>query len=469
MSKFLSEDFLLLNKPAKELYHSYSKNMPIIDYHCHLNPQEIYENKQFNNLSDIWLKGDHYKWRAMRSLGVKEELITGDASDYDKFKAWAKCVPLTVGNPLYHWTHLELKTPFGIDDMVLNEKTADKIWAIANEKLAMDTFKPRGIITQMNVETICTTDDPADSLEYHIKLKVEKGNSFKVYPTFRPDKAVAVDFPIEYKAYIKTLAVSAEMEINSYSDLLDALKKRHDFFHEVGCRLSDHAMALPVYQESNEKELTQIFSTLMAGNVVSLKEKEQFQTAMFQYFGRLNSEKNWTMQLHIGVQRNNNTRMFKKIGADTGFDSITDGLIAMPLSRLLDSLDVTNELPKTILYTLNPTYNDIIATMIGNFQDGSIAGKVQFGSGWWFNDQKSGMEKQMDDLANMGMLSQFVGMLTDSRSFLSYTRHEYFRRILCNMIGTWVENGEAPEDYDLLGKMVQDISYNNSKNYFKFQ
>lgn len=468
MKTFLTEDFLLLNKPAKELYHNFAKEMPIIDYHCHLNPEDVSSNKKFSNLTDIWLRGDHYKWRAMRSLGVDEKYITGDADDLEKFLAWAECVPKTIGNPLYHWTHLELRRPFGISDRVLNPDTAKGIWAEANEKLGTDSFTARSIIKQMNVNAICTTDDPADDLKFHKSLRDENDSSFKMYPTFRPDKASAIEDPAVYILYLNKLGTAADMKITCYKDLLTALEKRHSYFHEAGCRLSDHALTLPEYEEFTEDELNAIFTTLLNGNSVNKLQISKFRTALFQFFGQLNNKKSWTMQIHIGALRNNNTRMFNKLGPDTGFDSITDGPVAYPLSRLLDSLDKTGELPKTIIYVLNPSDNDTIATMIGNFQDGSIAGKVQFGSGWWFNDQKTGMEKQIESLANMGVLSQFVGMLTDSRSFLSYTRHEYFRRILCNTIGTWVVNGEAPEDYKLLGKIVQDISYNNSKNYFRF-
>jgi glucuronate isomerase len=468
MSSFLTENFLLQNKAAVKLYHDYAKEMPIIDYHCHLPPEDVSGNRKFSNLTEIWLKGDHYKWRAMRSLGVDETLITGQASDYEKFLTWAKCVPRTIGNPLYHWTHLELKKPFGISDRVLNEKTAEGIWKEANEKLNGENFTAQGIIQSMNVKAICTTDDPADDLIHHKSFKNQKGLSFKMYPTFRPDKASAVEDPQSYIKYIKKLAIAADQEIKTYKDLLKALEKRHDFFHEAGCRLSDHGLTLPEYAESSEEDLKNIFATLLSGQKVSPMEISQLRTALFQFYGRLNSRKGWTMQVHIGAIRNNSSRMFKTLGPDSGFDSITDGPVAYPLSKLLDSLDKTGELPKTIIYNLNPSDNDTIATMIGNFQDGSIAGKIQFGSGWWFNDQKTGMEKQMESLANMGILSAFVGMLTDSRSLLSYTRHEYFRRILCNIIGTWVTDGEAPEDYDLLGGMVQDISYNNALNYFKF-
>jgi len=468
MPSFLTENFLLQNKTSVRLYHEYAKDMPILDYHCHLSPEDVSSNRKFENLTDIWLKGDHYKWRALRTLGVDEEYITGSASDYDKFLAWAKCVPQTIGNPLYHWTHLELQRPFGISNLVLNEKTAEEVWNRANEKLATKEFSARGIMEQMNVKGLCTTDDPIDDLSHHKKVAGEKDLSFKMYPTFRPDKAWAVEDPAVYSEYLKKLGSAADMSIESYGDLLKALEKRHTAFHEVGCRLSDHGITLPEYADFTKGEVETIFKTLLSGKKVTVRETSQFRTSLFQFFGRLNHNRNWTMQIHMGAIRNNSSRMFGKLGPDAGFDSITDGPIALPLSRLLNSLDKTGELPKTILYVLNPSDNDTIATMIGNFQDGSSAGKIQFGSGWWFNDQKTGMEKQMESLANMGILSLFVGMLTESRSFLSYTRHDYFRRILCNIMGTWVTNGEAPEDYDLLGEMVQNISYNNGLNYFNF-
>jgi glucuronate isomerase len=468
MPSFLTEDFLLQNSAAIKLYHEYAKDMPILDYHCHLPPEDVSGNRKFNNLTDIWLKGDHYKWRAMRTMGVNEDFITGSASDYEKFMAWAKCVPKTIGNPLYHWTHLELRRPFGISDRVLNAQTAEAIWNEANEKLTSEEFFAKGIIKQMNVKTICTTDDPVDDLIHHKQIQSDKSSTFTMYPTFRPDKASAVENPDEYIKYLKKLEESSSISIDNYNNLLEALENRHSFFHENGCRLSDHALTLPEYAECTDDEIRILFDKLIAGINLSKIEISQFRTALFQFFGRLNSSRGWTMQVHIGAIRNNSSRMYGKLGPDTGFDSIGDGPVAYPLSRLLDSLDKTGELPKTIIYVLNPSDNDTIATMIGNFQDGSSAGKIQFGSGWWFNDQKTGMEKQMESLANMGILSQFVGMLTDSRIFLSYTRHEYFRRILCNIIGTWVTNGEAPEDYNLLGEMVKDISYNNALNYFKF-
>ncbi|QEN04310.1 glucuronate isomerase [Thiospirochaeta perfilievii] len=468
MSTFLTEDFLLLSDTAKTLYHDYAKKQPIIDYHCHLQPRDVAENRQFKNLTEVWLKGDHYKWRAMRSLGVDEKYITGDGTDYEKFLAWAKCVPMLIGNPLYHWTHLELRRPFGIKDRVLNSQTAESIWNEVNEKLKQPEFSPWGIIKQMDVKVLCTTDDPIDSLEYHSALQEKSHLDFKMYPTFRPDKAGAVEDPYLYRDYIEQLSRVSGVDVVDFTSLSRALESRHNYFHSLGCRISDHAIRIPEYESYTQQDLDATISTLLDGKKVSEKESAQLNTALLQLYGRLNKAKNWTMQLHIGAIRNNNTRMFNKLGPDTGFDSIGGGDIALPLSRLLNSLDIEDQLPKTIIYVLNSADNDIVGTMIGNFQDGSIAGKIQFGSGWWFNDQKTGMEKQMESLANMGVLSQFVGMLTDSRSFLSYTRHEYFRRILCNKIGTWVENGEAPKDLDLLGEIVTNISYNNSLKYFNF-
>lgn len=468
MKSFLTEDFLLKNPVAVKLYHDYAAKMPIMDYHCHLPPEEVAQDKQFENLSQIWLKGDHYKWRAMRSLGIDEKYVTGEASDLEKFQSWASCVPRTIGNPLYHWTHLELRRPFGISDRVLNKDTADGIWKEANAMLAQKDFTARGIIKKMNVKVICTTDDPADSLEHHKTVRAQENRTFDMYPTFRPDKAAAIEDSAGYIAYLEKLSEAAGMSISSFKDLLQALEKRHAYFHEAGCRLSDHALTTTEYAEASEAELESIFQKTVNRKTVTPLEAARFRTALLQLIGELNFQKGWTMQIHIGALRNNNSRMFEKLGHDTGFDSIADGPIAAPLSRLLDSMDRHNKLPQTIIYVLNPSDNNTVATMIGNFQDGSKAGKIQFGSGWWFNDQKKGMEDQMISLSNMGLLSQFVGMLTDSRSFLSYTRHEYFRRILCNIIGTWVSEGEAPEDYDILGKMVENISYNNALNYFKF-
>lgn len=464
MKKFLDENFMLQNETAVKLYHNYAKHMPIYDYHCHINPKEIWENKQFKNITEVWLYGDHYKWRAMRSNGIDEEYITGSASDYDKFMAWAKTVPYTIGNPLYHWTHLELQRFFGIYDL-LSEKTADIIWKKANEKLNQEGFRVRDLIEKSNVAYICTTDDAIDDLKYHKLIREEGKMKTKVLPTLRPDKAVNIEKDT-FIGWVKTLGEVCGKNITNYDEFLAALEERINFFHEEGCRLSDHAFDYVPYREASIDEVAKIFEKGLKGENISLEEEEKYKTALMQFFGKKFAELGWTMQLHIGAMRNNNTRMFKKLGPDTGFDSINDLNIAYPLSRFLDSLDKEDKLPKTILYTLNPKDNYVLGTMLGNFQGGGIPGKIQFGSGWWFNDQRDGMEEQMKALANLGLLSRFVGMLTDSRSFLSYPRHEYFRRILCNLIGTWVENGEFPNDMNLLGEIVQNICFNNAKAYF---
>ncbi len=468
MKKFLSDDFLLENETARFLYHEHAANMPILDYHCHVPPAQIAENTRFENLTRIWLGGDHYKWRAMRTNGIAEDRITGNADDYEKFLAWAETVPRTIGNPLYHWTHLELSRCFGIGDLVLSPKTAPEIWDRANALLSREEYRVRGLISSMRVKALCTTDDPADDLSYHARIAQDSSFRTRVLPAFRPDKAMAVEGGEEYRKYIEKLSASSGVSIDSYRNLLVALDKRHAFFHEQGSRLSDHGIYLPVYEEASEQELESIFRKAVNGTPVSPKEDAQFKTAMLLFFGRLNAMRGWTFQLHMGAIRNNNSRMYKMLGPDTGFDAITDGSIALPLSRILDSLDSSGELPRTILYVLNPRDNELIASMIGCFQDGRIPGKLQFGSGWWFNDQKDGMERQLTALSSLGLLSRFVGMLTDSRSFLSYPRHEYFRRILCNLIGGWVERGEAPDDTELLGGMVRDISYNNAVRYFEF-
>ena len=464
--EFLSDDFLLSNRTSQILYHDYAKDMPIYDYHCHLPPQDVAENRQFRNLSHIWLAGDHYKWRALRSNGVDERLITGDAGDWEKFETWAATVPYTVRNPLYHWTHLELKRPFGISGKLLGPDTAKEIYDRCNELLATEDFRARGIMQQMNVKVVCTTDDPIDSLEYHRQVLEDADFAIKMLPAFRPDKAMAAGDPENFKAYIDKLAEVADMEIRNVQDLLEALKQRHSYFHDMGCRLSDHAVVVPPSVEYTESEISMIFDTVYAGTAVSAYEVEQFQAAMLHEFGLMNAEKGWTMQIHMGAQRNNNSRMFKELGPDTGFDSIADLPVAAPLARFMDRLDAMDKLPKMILYTLNPKDNEVLGTMLGNFQGGGIPGKIQFGSGWWFNDQKDGMIRQMEALSNLGLLSRFVGMLTDSRSFLSYPRHEYFRRILCHLFGTDIENGELPNDIPHLGSIVQDICYNNAVNYF---
>lgn len=464
MKEFMGEDFLLTNDTAINLYNKYAKDMPIIDYHCHLSPKEIYENKKFKNITEVWLYGDHYKWRAMRSNGIDEKYITGDSTDYEKFMAWAKTLQIAIGNPLYHWTHLELQRFFGIHD-VLNEKNAPEIWKKANEVLNGEGFSARDLIKKSNVKIICTTDDPVDSLEYHLKLKECKDFDVKVLPAFRPDKAIKIDEET-FIPWVKKLEEVSEKKINTFDEYLDALKGRLEFFNSVGCKVSDHALDTVGYKEASKDEVENVFLKALKGETLTLEEISEYKTYILKFFGKLYAKYGWTMQLHIAALRNNNTKMFKKLGPDTGFDSINDEGIAYPLARFLDSLEVEDSLPKTILYTLNPKDNYALGAMLGNFQGTEAPGKIQFGAAWWFNDNKDGMLEQMKALANLGLLSRFVGMLTDSRSFLSYTRHEYFRRILCNMIGEWVEAGEVANDMENLGNIVQGICYNNAEKYF---
>jgi glucuronate isomerase len=467
MKNFMDDNFILQNKTAEYLYHDHAKKMPIIDYHNHLIPQQIAENRKFENITQPWLYGDHYKWRAMRTNGVDEKFCTGNASDWEKFEKWSETVPYTLRNPLYHWTHLELKGYFGISE-ILNPLSAKSIYKQASQMLQDDNFRVQGLLKKMNVEIVCTTDDPVDNLEYHNAI-ADSAAEVKVYPAWRPDKAMAVDNIETYNKYIDLLADVSGVNINSYTTLLDALQKRHDFFHQKGCRLSDHGQETFYAEQYTQSEIDNIFKKVRSGKVLSKEEILQFKSAALYDFAIMDHAKDWTQQYHIGAMRNNSTRMFKTLGADTGFDSIGDYPAAIPMSRFMDKLDTDNKLTKTIIYNLNPADNEILATMLGNFQDGSIAGKIQFGSAWWFLDQKDGMEKQMNALSNLGLLSRFVGMLTDSRSFLSYSRHEYFRRILCNLLGKDVENGEIPNDKALLGSMVENICYYNAKNYFKFQ
>lgn len=462
----MDKDFLLQTDVAKELYHNHAAKMPIFDYHCHINPQEIAEDKEYDNITQIWLYGDHYKWRGMRTNGVAEKYCTGNASDWEKFEKWAETVPHTLRNPLFHWTHLELKKFFGIDK-VLSPATAKEIWEECNAKLQTPEYSCRGIIKKANVHTICTTDDPVDSLEYHRAIKAD-GFETNVLPAWRPDKAMAVENAASYNDYLSQLEEAANMNIKSFGDLMDALDDRHEFFHQNGCRLSDHGVETVLAEDYTEAEIEKIFGKVRKGGTLTKEEVVKFQSCMLYEFGIMDHSREWTQQFHIGALRNNNTRLFNKLGPDTGFDSIGDFDIARPLSRLLDRLDMENKLSKTILYNLNPRDNELMATMIGNFQDGSVPGKMQYGSGWWFLDQKDGMEKQMQALSNLGLLSRFVGMLTDSRSYLSYTRHEYFRRTLCNLLGNDVENGEIPYDMELLGSMVENICFNNAKAYFNF-
>ncbi|MDZ7292283.1 MAG: glucuronate isomerase [candidate division KSB1 bacterium] len=465
---FITENFLLHNETAVALYHDYAKAQPIIDYHCHLPPKEIAENKKFANLTQIWLYGDHYKWRAMRTNGVDERFITGNASDWEKFLAWAETVPKTLRNPLYHWTHMELKRPFGISDKLLNKDTAKEIWETCNAKLALDEFSTRGIMQQFNVRLVCTTDDPNDNLEYHQLIKNDASFSIKVLPAFRPDKGMAVENGAAFREWLSKLAAVADVDINNFSDYLTALRKRRDFFHAQGCRLSDHGIETAYAEDYTEAEIKNIFSKALTGQKLDLSEMVKFKSAMLYELGLMYHEKGWVQQYHLGALRNNNSRMFRTLGPDTGFDSIGDFEIARPLAKLLNRLDDENKLTKTILYNLNPRDNELMATMIGNFQDGSVPGKMQFGSAWWFLDQKNGIEKQLEALSNMGLLSRFIGMLTDSRSFLSYPRHDYFRRILCNMLGEDMEKGLIPNDMALVGQMVADICFNNANAYFGF-
>lgn len=453
---FINDDFILKGESAKKLYHEYAKELPIIDYHCHLVPRQIAEDYKFKNAYDLFLGGDHYKWRQMRSAGVDEEYITGNADDFEKFKKFASVMPMLIGNPLYHWTHLELKRYFDIDE-TLDENTAEMIWNKCNELLARDDFSAKNLILKSNVEIICTTDDPADDLKYHKQLK-DEGFACRVLPTFRPDKCVEINKP-GFIEYINQIGVK------SYSELLEWLDSRIMYFNDMGCRLSDHALELVPFGMGDAEA---VFNAKMSGKDISSEDEQVYKTAILSLCAAKYAKLDWTMQLHIGALRNNNTRMFKKLGPDTGFDSINDLCIAEKLSRFLDNLDSADTLPKTILYTLNPKDNYVLGTMLGNFQRAPYTCKIQFGSGWWFNDNKDGMEQQMSALANLGMLGGFVGMLTDSRSFVSYPRHEYFRRILCNLIGGLVDDGEYPKDWKHLEIIIKDICYYNAKNYFNF-
>ncbi|MDX5436207.1 MAG: glucuronate isomerase [Pontibacter sp.] len=464
---FLDENFLLETETARKLYHEHAKHMPIIDYHCHLSPEDIANDRKFKNLTEIWLEGDHYKWRAMRTNGIAEKFCTGDAPDYDKFQKWAETVPYTMRNPLYHWTHMELKKPFGVEK-ILKPETAREIYDYCSEMLQTNEFSVRGILKQMNVEIICTTDDPIDTLEHHQKIKAD-GFEVKVLPTFRADKVVFIDNAEVFLPYLQKLEAASGVKIDSYTSLIKAIKQRHDFFHENGCRLSDHGLETIYTAEYTAEEVSAIFEKALNGQSLTKEEALKYKSAMLVELALLDHSKAWTQQFHLGALRNNNTRMMRELGPDTGFDSIGDFDVASSLAKFMDKLDNSDQLAKTILYNLNPSQNELYATMIGNFNDGSTPGKIQYGSAWWFLDQKDGMERQMNALSNMGLLSRFVGMLTDSRSFLSYPRHEYFRRILCNLIGNDVENGELPaSEMKWLGQMVENICYYNAKSYFNF-
>ena len=464
---FIHENFLLQSKTAQHLFHDHAKKLPIIDYHCHLNPQEVASDHKFRSITELWLGGDHYKWRALRTNGVAEKYITGDASDWDKFQKWAETMPYCMRNPLYHWTHLELKTCFGIDK-VLNPQTAREIYDECNEKLASPEFSARNLMLHYNVEAVCTTDDPVDSLEYHKQIR-ESGFKVKVLPTWRPDMAMTVENPAAYREYIDKLAKVSGVSINCFDDIVKALLVRHKYFEEQGCRLSDHGMEEFYADDFTASELDAIFAKVYGGTALTDQEIRKFKSAMMLEFGKMDADTGWTQQFHYGVIRNQNTKMFNLIGKDTGFDSMAQVMTAKSMNRYLDRLNSMDKLTKTIIYNLNPSDFEMVGTTIGNFQDGSVPGKIQLGAGWWFLDQKNGMEQQMQVLSMLGLLSRFVGMLTDSRSFVSYARHEYFRRILCNLIGNDVVNGEIPSsEMPRIEQMIEDISYFNAKKFFNF-
>jgi glucuronate isomerase len=461
---FMGEDFLLQTKTAELLYNEYAKQMPIIDYHCHLSPQQIADDIKFENLTQAWLYGDHYKWRAMRTSGVDESYCTGGKSDYEKFEKWAATVPYTMRNPLYHWTHLELRRYFGIHE-ILDPSSAKSIYENASAQIQTDAFSIKNLIRKMNVKVICTTDDPIDSLEYH-KTLAESNFEVKIKPAFRPDKAMEVVSAANFVAYVKKLEAITNLSVSSFEDYLFALQNRHDFFASMGCSVSDHGLEEIYVEDFTGQEIETIFSKVYVGKELNLLEQRKFKSCMLLHFAEWDWEKGWVQQYHLGALRNNNSRMLSKLGPDTGWDSIGDFSQAATLAKFLNKLDSEDKLAKTIIYNLNPADNELMASMIGNFNDGSVAGKIQFGSGWWFLDQKDGIIKQLNALSNMGLVSRFVGMLTDSRSFLSFPRHEYFRRILCNLFGEEIENGELPNDTKWVGQIIQDICYNNANDYF---
>ena len=464
MKAFMDKDFLLSTETAKKLYHEYAAVMPVLDYHCHLNPQEIYEDRKFDNITQVWLGGDHYKWRQMRSNGVEEKYITGDAPDREKFQKWAETLEMAIGNPLYHWSHLELKKYFGYEGYLCGD-TAEEVWNLCNEKLK--DLSARKLIQMSNVTLVCTTDDPVDSLEWHKKIAEDETFDVQVLPAWRPDKAMNLE-KADYLDYLARLSEVSKVKVDSFASLIAALKNRMDFFAERGCSISDHGMEYVMYAPASEEEIEAIFAKRLAGEKVSREEELKFKTAYMVALGKEYHKKNWVMQLHSGVKRDNNSSIFNKLGPDAGIDSISNYTPSAELADYLNALAATDELPKTIIYSLNPIDNAAIGTTIGCFQSSEAIGKIQQGSAWWFNDHKTGMTEQMTSLASLGLLGNFVGMLTDSRSFLSYTRHEYFRRIMCELIGGWVENGEYPADYKTLEKIVKGISYNNAVRYFGF-
>ena len=466
MKQFMDENFLLQSETAQKLYHSYAADVPILDYHCHINPQEIYEDRQFENITQVWLGGDHYKWRFMRSCGVDEKYITGDASDKEKFLKWAEVLGKAIGNPLFHWSHLELKKYFGYNG-VLNKKTAEEVWELCNKRLAEKDMSVRNIIRQSNVTLICTTDDPVDYLEWHKKLAEDDSFDVQVLPAWRPDKAMNIE-KVTYLDYIAQLSDVSGIKVDTFAALKKALSNRMDFFASMGCSVSDHALEYVMYAPASDDEIEAIFAKRLSGEGVTREEELKFKTAFMLFVGTEYTKRHWVMQLHYGCKRDNNTPMFDRLGPDTGYDCINNYAPSSEMADFLNFLNKSGNLPKTIIYSLNPNDNQAIGTILGCFQDSTAVAKIQQGSAWWFNDHKTGMQDQMISLANLGNLSGFVGMLTDSRSFLSYTRHDYFRRILCNLIGGWVENGEFPADYDTLEEIVKGICYNNSVNYFGF-
>lgn len=466
MKSLIHENFLLETKAAEKLYHEFAKEMPIIDFHTHLPPDEINNDKQFNNLAEIWLGGDHYKWRAMRTNGVPEKYCTGDVDDFEKFKKWAETVPHTMRNPLYHWTHMELKQSFGIDKL-LNPDTAEEIYEEANKKLRQKDYSTLQLLKKWNVDTVCTTDDPVDDLKYQQKIR-DNQIPVQVFPTWRPDQVLGIQNVDNFNEYINKLEKASGISINNYEQLITALRKRHDFFDSLGCKSSDHGIETLYECEYTANEIAGIFNNARSGKPVTTEQARKYQMALLHELAIMNHEKGWVQQFHYGAIRNNNTRMYEKLGKDTGFDSIGDKPVATAMSRFFDSLDRKGKLTKTIIYNINPNDNEVVGSMLGNFQDGSVPGKMQMGPAWWFNDNIRGMEIQMNVLSDLGLLSRFVGMLTDSRSFLSFSRHDYFRRILCNMLGKDIEKGLLPEDYDFIGQMVKNICYHNAKNYFQF-